>query len=106
MANEQERESFWQVHVATWRGSGETQRAYCLRHGLKCHSLSYWHQRQIHREGSPAARPLTLVPASILPEAALTPMGPLSLITPNGWRLEFVALPSTTWLNELWCKQP
>jgi|GEM_PF-3992774 len=41
MANEQERESFWQVHQATWRGSGETQRAYCLRHGLKCHALSY-----------------------------------------------------------------
>ena len=67
MDREQEREFFWQEHVATWQRSGETQRAYCVRHGLKCHSLSYWYQRQIRRDSQPAAHPLTLVPASILP---------------------------------------
>ncbi|WP_434735838.1 IS66 family insertion sequence element accessory protein TnpA [Candidatus Accumulibacter meliphilus] len=27
--------------------SAETQRAYCDRHGLKNHSLSYWHLRLV-----------------------------------------------------------
>lgn len=105
MGEQEEREVYWQGHVEAWRASGETQRAYCDRHGLKRHSLSYWHCRQAGREALPAGAALTLVPASIRPEV-LAPMPSLSLHGPRGWRLEFSALPPAHWLTELWGEQP
>ena len=40
-----EREAYWREHVGAWRASGESQKTYCDRQGLKNHSLSYWHLR-------------------------------------------------------------
>lgn len=105
MVKKEELEAYWRGHVEAWQASGGTQRAYCGRHGLKCHSLSYWHRRQVRREGPPGGTALTLIPASILPEA-LESMASLSLNSPRGWRLEFSALPPAGWLVELWGDHP
>ena len=95
------REAYWRGHVGAWQTSGETQRAYCEQHGLKKHSLSYWHLRLARPESGPGVgRPLTLIPAARVPEeAGSQPI--LSLKVANGWRLEFAALPPAVWLAEL-----
>lgn len=98
-------EAYWRGHVEAWRASGLTQRDYCAQHGLKCHSLSYWQLRQMPRKGIPEGEALTLVPATILPEAQAS-MPYLSLCSPRGWRLEFASLPPTGWLAALWGEHP
>jgi len=101
MDKDAERERYWQGHVGAWRASGDTQRAYCDRHGLKNHSLSYWHLRLARgtnaQEGSAS---LTLIPAVRVPEEAAS-LPSLSLTIANGWRLEFAGLPPAVWLAEL-----
>ncbi len=97
-----ELEGYWRGHVVAWRASGETQRRYCDRHGLKRHSLSYWQLRLARREAAAGGRaPLTLVAATMVPEAA-APTPCLSLASPSGWRLDFAALPPAGWVAELW----
>ena len=93
--------AYWQGHAAGWRASGESQKAYCARNGLKAGSLSYWHRRLAKESGTVvAAAPVTLVPATIAPVAPHS--GPsLSLCMPGGWRLEFAALPAADWLRAL-----
>ena len=97
-----EREAYWRRHVGAWRESGATQKAYCEEHGLRSHSLSYWHVRLA--EGSGARKgggPLTLVPAVRVPDAGAS-LPSLSLHGPQGWRLEFATLPPVGWLMALW----
>ena len=104
MRNE-ELEAYWRGHVAGWRVSGETQRAYCERHGLKKHSLSYWHGRLgRHEATSNVGSALTLIPGRVIPEA--TGAARVSLHSPSGWRLELAALPPAAWLAELWGGRP
>ena len=97
-----ELEARWRGHVEAWRASGGTQKAYCEQHGLKSHSLSYWHLRLTEESGSTvAAGALTLIPAARVSDtAASTPS--LSLHSPQGWRLEFATLPPVGWLTALW----
>jgi len=99
-----ELEVVWRGHVGAWRASGVTQRAYCDRHGLKKHSLSYWHLRLARRDAQAGdATPLTLIPAALVPEAVeVAPAAALLLNSPSGWRLEFAALPPAGWLTQLW----
>jgi hypothetical protein len=95
-------EAYWRGHVEAWRALGGSQRAYCDQHGLKCHSLSYWHVRLQGLEAEPAAHlPLTLIPASILPDVTAS-LPCLALTSPAGWRLEFGELPPAGWLAQLW----
>ena len=97
-----EREAYWRRHVGAWRASGATQKAYCEEHGLRSHSLSYWHVRLA--EGSGARKgggPLTLVPAVRVPDAGAS-LPSLLLHGPQGWRLEFATLPPVGWLMALW----
>lgn len=104
MRKEEEREAYWRGHVDDWRASGETQRAYCERLGLKAPLLSYWQLRLPARkatEAVSAAVPLTLVRAVVSPETA-PPASRMSLHSPGGWRAEFSALPPAAWLAELW----
>ena len=97
-----EREARWRGHVDAWRASGGSQKAYCEQHGLRSHSLSYWHLRLAKGPRSSAAGgPLTLVPAVRVPGAAAAAPS-LSLHSPQGWRLEFATLPPAKWLTGLW----
>ena len=107
MAKGGEREARWRRHVDAWRASGGTQTAYCKEHGLRSHSLSYWHLRFSGESGSSGTRgggTLTLVPAALVAgPVASTPS--LSLHSPEGWRLDFAALPPAGWLNTLWAER-
>jgi len=97
-----ELEAHWRGHVDAWRASGGTQKAYCEQHGPRSHSLSYWHLRLAEESGpSRTGGPLTLIPAAMVPGVAASAPS-LSLHSPQGWRLEFTALPPAGWLNALW----
>jgi hypothetical protein len=96
-----ELEASWRGHVEAWRASGGTQKAYCAQHGLKSHSLSYWHLRLAGQEGVAGEKgSLTLVAATLLPDA-VSSLPSLSLHSPQGWRLEFATLPPAGWLSAL-----
>ena len=96
-----EREGYWRAHVGAWRASGESQKAYCNRQGLKEHSLSYWRLRLSRGESAPGVEtPLTLIPAVKIGNGPGAQPS-LSLDTPTGWRLEFAALPPAGWLAAL-----
>ena len=97
-----ELEAHWRGHVDAWRASGDSQKAYCEQHGLRSHTLSYWHRRLAKGPVSSAAgNPLTLVPAVRGPSAAAAaPI--LSLHSPQGWRLELATLPPAGWVTALW----
>lgn len=83
MDKDAERERYWQGHVDAWRTSGETQRAYCDRHGLKNHSLSYWHLRQARGTSAPEEdSSLTLIPAVRVPDAEASSRS----ACPSNWR--------------------
>ncbi len=45
MAVDSERRAFWRAHLAAWRESGLTQRAYCHREHLPETQLSHWKHR-------------------------------------------------------------
>ena len=97
--------AYWRGHVETWRASGLSQSNYCQQHGLKTHSLSYWQLRQVAHQDKPASKALTLVPATIVAESQAS-IPHLSLSSPQGWRLEFAALPPADWLTALWRAHP
>jgi hypothetical protein len=40
-----ERRAVWSGHITEFRKSGLSQRKYCLQHGIKSSTLSYWHKR-------------------------------------------------------------
>jgi transposase len=40
-----DRESFWRDHIAGWKSSGLSLRAYSEPHGVKAGTLSYWSSR-------------------------------------------------------------
>ncbi len=40
--------AFWEAQVEAWRASGETQAAYCRRHGLSQITFSGWKRRFEH----------------------------------------------------------
>ncbi|WP_434551762.1 IS66 family insertion sequence element accessory protein TnpA [Roseomonas mucosa] len=47
----------WAAHIEAQAGSGETQRAYCKRHGLAPRSFRAWQEPHLSRSPSSAARP-------------------------------------------------
>lgn len=93
----------WRAHVSAWRGSGQTQAAYCARHGLSVSTLGYWISRlREDGDGSDGAR-LTLVAARPLTTLVAPPAdeAQLTLRSPSGWALVFGSRPPAAWLREL-----
>jgi transposase len=50
-----DREAFWRDHIAGWKSSGLSLRAYSERHGVKAGTLSYWNSRLKPRPADAAA---------------------------------------------------
>ena|SRR5690242_8701986 len=50
-----DRESFWRDHIAGWKSSGLSLRAYSEHHGVKAGTLSYWNSRLKPRPTESAA---------------------------------------------------
>jgi hypothetical protein len=93
----------WRAHVSAWRGSGQTQAAYCAAHGLSVSTLGYWISRlREDGDGADGAR-LTLVAARPMTTLVPPPAGgaELTLRSPLGWALVFGSRPPAAWLREL-----
>lgn len=45
---------FWEVHIESWKASGQTQAAYCQKNELVTHQFGYW-KRKILMSPSQAA---------------------------------------------------
>jgi len=65
MALDSDREAFWRAHVAAWRESGLTQRAYCHRESLPETQLSHWKHRLAKSQRRSRAK-ASLVPVQVL----------------------------------------
>ena len=84
----------WRERVASWRSSGLTVRAFCLRHGVRETAFHFWKRELRARDGASATSPKpTFVPVTILPNAGpQTPsVGPVEVRCPSG---HVVILPS------------
>ncbi len=101
MVADSDRRAFWRAHVAAWRESGLTQRAYCHRESLPETQLSHWkHRLAKSRRRSSTKR--SLVPVQLLepappeldsavstsPRCAAAPTAALSVVFDGGLRLE------------------
>jgi hypothetical protein len=87
----------WNAHLTAWQGSGLSQAAYCVQHGLKPATFGYWRGKQ----RKDASQPLTLVPLNLGTRGA----GPV-LTSPGGWRLELPGNLPAPWLAELLGRLP
>ena len=81
----QDKQPFWQDHVAAWEQSGIRQSEYCSRQGLNIKIFGYW-KRKLCRK--PAG--MTFVPVSIKPSQStvVKPMSTLRLIIRGGSCIE------------------
>ena len=64
MVSREEKKSYWARHVEGWRRSGLSQRAYCMRHGLRLKSFCYWRRKE--RAG---AEDISFVSVPVMPVA-------------------------------------
>lgn len=81
-----------QVHIETYKSSGQTVNAYCKEQGLAPSKFYYWQKRLKFSSA----------------EKGFTQVSPISPITatihfPNGVHISFVSLVSTSVLKELVC---
>lgn len=87
------RRQFWQKHIAAWKGSGMTQRAYAEAQGISVKGMSYWFRH--FRQHEPAAG-VAFAPARVqVMETVLTLSGP------GGWALHMPASVPATWVASL-----
>jgi hypothetical protein len=78
-----EKRQFWEGHIQSWQQSGLTQAGYCRENNLKPHQWWYWRKR-ISR---PPEKAVTFVPLRFSSGNISRPV--LSVVTPNGYRIEF-----------------
>ena len=78
----------WRGHVDAWRASGGSQKAYCEQHGLRSHSLSYWHRRLAKGPGPSGARVRSgFVPQRRICSAVFPGVQGAEPLARTGWRL-------------------
>jgi len=61
--NERRGREYWSRHVAEWRGSGLSKKAYCERHGLPYWSMCRWAGKLSEREGAESQALVELKPS-------------------------------------------
>ena len=74
---------FWEEHIQAWQKSGATQAEYCREHNLKNSKWWYWRKRISKASDTD----VQFVPLSFSSDKFSTPQ--ISMITPNGYRIEF-----------------
>jgi hypothetical protein len=81
------KEQFWRDHLARWRRSGLSVRAYCCQQHLAVPSFYAWRRTLAHRDRTPPApAPVTFVPLHLPAQApASAPL--LEVVLCNGRRL-------------------
>jgi hypothetical protein len=87
-----EKQKMWSERVAAWEVSGESMRAYALRHGWRTRQLVWWRQRLTALPvDAPAMLPVTVVQSRV---SALRLAG-------ANWSLDLPAATPASWLAEL-----
>ena len=81
--NSKEKRKFWEDHIQAWRQSGLTQVEYCRENHLKNHQWWYWRRRF---STSPDTN-VRFVPLRF--SSSKTSRSGISVVTPNGYRIEF-----------------
>ena len=89
------RSEFWKDHLAGWRSSGLTQRAYCHRHALSLASFGYWRRVLSRRRLAPSS--LALVPIVVSePEPVIET---IEVRLPNGLQVQLpLGMTAARWL--------
>ena len=96
------RRARWQAHVSGWRGSGQTQGAYCALHGLSVSTLGYWITRLSKETAANGGGELALIPGRLPAVSSLAATGVgLTLRSPTGWVLALDDLPPPAWVRQL-----
>jgi|TARA_B100000315_G_scaffold225022_1_gene230979 hypothetical protein len=80
-------ELYWQKHIAQFERSKSSQKAYCTKHNLVDHQLSYWKKR-IHQIDGQLKVNTHFAKIKLQPEAVISKkMLRLTLNLPNGMTL-------------------
>jgi len=74
----EDKKTFWQEHVGSWRKCGLSQKAYCQQHKLSFASFCYWRTRLNKKSTGKKLIPVTLPKTS----------GAVSIFLPSGVRME------------------
>lgn len=82
-----ERRQYWASQVQQWRGSGLTQKEYCIKEGLSLERFGSW-KRRLEREHQDGARSLVAVPPQIVSSALFTARPALGLVVDERYRVE------------------
>ena len=63
--------AFWRRHLVAWRDSGQSQAAYCRRHGLSLARFGYWRGRwrSTLSPSAPSAQALVPIVLSEVPRS-------------------------------------
>ena len=77
-------ELYWRKHIAQFERSNSSQKAYCTKHNLTDHQLSYWKKRSHQLDDQPKVTThfakVTLQPKAVVSKKTLR----LTVSRPNG----------------------
>lgn len=84
--NPKDKRQFWEDHIQAWQQSGLSQVEYCRRNNLKDHQWWYWRKRI----SQPCDTDVTFVPLHFSSSKITNQIsrGAISVVTPNGYRIE------------------
>jgi hypothetical protein len=77
----EEKPSYWQAQVSSWRGSGLSQAQFCRDHNLKVRDFGYWKRKLSRTSDSVRFVPLRV-------KSSPSPSSSLGLVLDNGLRIE------------------
>jgi len=77
----EEKPSYWQAQVSSWRGSGLSQAQFCRDHNLKVRDFGYW-----KRKFSQSSSAVSFVPLRV--KSSPSPSSSLGLVLDSGLRIE------------------
>lgn len=97
--NPSDRHTQWQQYITAWQQSGLSQAAFCQSHQLSYHQFVYWRQKLVPQ--SDQAQPATS--RQLLPVHCRSEMNaPLSVILPNGLRIQGIDSHNLALVPQLW----
>ena len=89
--------AFWRRHLVAWRDSGQSQAAYCRRHGLSLACFGYWRGkwRSTLLPSAPAAQALVPIVVSEVPRSDER----IEVTLPNGLQARLpIAMEAAGWM--------
>ena len=82
----EQKRSYWNQHIDSWKQTGLTQSEYCRQHNLKHHQLVYWKKRFLKTETNVSFVPIEL--EDLLDVPAPPKSASLSLVINHYFKIE------------------